>query len=400
MESQSDYSTRGCLLGKTVSPRLQQLEDDFIDNGGRFKEYKIKDLFSALKVSSKLSKLDISDEFTFPVYSSDSSNGGIYGYSNSPEFIVDDENNCYLVFGDHTRTFNIARQSFAVMDNVKVLKPFSKYWSDESLLYVATIWKKQIPNYGYSRHWKYAKSCLLKLPMYNGELAFDYMESYIRELEQERIRELEQERIRELDAYLKATGLNDYELTSEEKNSIEIMQNGGGKYKEFIIGDLFETFAGDVDLQNRDLTNTGEYFINSGVMNQGIKGRTTRKARIFDEGSLTIDFLGNCFYRDFKYKLATHNHVFSLQSDILKNQEISLYIAATFSYMKKSHSFNEMLTQTILKNYSIVLPVKDNDEIDYEFMDFFIKAVEKLCIKSVVDWKDRIIQTTKNVVNC
>lgn len=161
---------------------------------------------------------------------------------------------------------------------------------------------------------------------------------------------------------------------------------GGGKYKEFIIGDLFETFAGDVDLQNRDLTNTGEYFINSGVMNQGIKGRTTRKARIFNEGSLTIDFFGNCFYRDFKYKLATHNHVFSLQSDILKNQEISLYIAATFYYMKKCHSFNEMLTQTILKNYSIVLPVKDNDEIDYEFMDFFIKAVEKLCIKSVVLW--------------
>ena len=48
-------------------------------------------------------------------------------------------------------------------------------------------------------------SIVIDLPTYHDEIAFDYMESYIRELEQERIREL--------DAYLKATGLNDYELT-------------------------------------------------------------------------------------------------------------------------------------------------------------------------------------------
>lgn len=65
---------------------------------------------------------------------------------------------------------------------------------------------------------------------------------------------------------------------------------------EFKIGELFESYTGDVDLQNRDLTDEGEYFINSGVMNQGIKGRTTRKAKIFNEGSLTIDFFGNCYY--------------------------------------------------------------------------------------------------------
>ena len=79
------------MLGKNVSPRIQKLENDFIRNGGCFKEYKIEDLFRNLKVSLKLSKLDISEEFTFPVYSSDTSNGGIYGYSNFAEFIVDDD---------------------------------------------------------------------------------------------------------------------------------------------------------------------------------------------------------------------------------------------------------------------------------------------------------------------
>ena len=48
------------------------------------------------------------------------------------------------------------------------------------------------------------KDEVILLPSYNDKLAFDYMENYIRELEQDRIREL--------DAYLKATGLNDYSM--------------------------------------------------------------------------------------------------------------------------------------------------------------------------------------------
>lgn len=225
------------------------------------------------------------------------------------------------------------------------------------------------------------------LPVYNDQLAFDYMENYVREFEQERVREI--------DAYLKAAGLNDYGLTQAEKNCIELMQNGLVKYKDFRIGDLFESFTGDVDLQNRDLTKDGEFFINSGVQNQGIKGRTTRKAKVFNEGTLTIDFFGNCYYRDFRYKLATHNHVFSLSSPILKNQDVSLYAAAVFSYLKSRHSFNNMLTQTILKNNRIILPVDNNDEIDYQFMELFISALKKLCIRSVVEWKDRLIKTAK-----
>ena len=405
MESQSDYSTRGCLLGKTVSPRLQQLEDDFIDNGGRFKEYKIKDLFSALKVSSKLSKLDVSDEFTFPVYSSDTSNGGIYGYSNSPEFIVDDENNCYLVFGDHTRTFNIARQSFAVMDNVKVLKPFSKYWSDESLLYVATIWKKQIPNYGYSRHWKYAKSCLLKLPIHNGELAFDYMESYIRELEQERIRELEQERIRELDAYLKATGLNDYELTPEEKNSIEIMSKGGLNYKEFKVLDIFtvkntqSVMKSQVDFCSGDIP-----YVTAGETNNSIASYISAEPSIIDKGNCIViggkstvvtyqeqDFVSN----------DSHNLALYMKETDKKSKYTQMFFVTLLSFkLKQLYNWGNSISNKKIQKDTIHVPVNQNGDIDYQFIELYSKAVEKLCIKSVVDWKDRIIQTTKNVVNC
>lgn len=44
------------------------------------------------------------------------------------------------------------------------------------------------------------------------------MQDRVTELEQEHIAELEQDRAAKLDAYLKATGLNDYELTEDDKH--------------------------------------------------------------------------------------------------------------------------------------------------------------------------------------
>ena len=46
-----------------------------------------------------------------------------------------------------------------------------------------------------------------------------------------------------------------------------------------------------------------------------------------------------------------------------------------------------------------MLPVNQNDEIDYEFMETYIRAIEKKVIKNVVDWKDKEIERTKDVVS-
>lgn len=43
-----------------------------------------------------------------------------------------------------------------------------------------------------------------------------------------RVRKLEQERVRELEAYLKAAGLESYELSDEDRNILALHKNGGG----------------------------------------------------------------------------------------------------------------------------------------------------------------------------
>lgn len=168
--------------------------------------FKVGDLFELQKVSNKLAKENLSDEYEYPAYSSDTRNNGIIGYTDNPEFICDDTTPVYITFGDHTRTFNIARKSFSVLDNVKVLIPCCD--NDEVLLYLMNVWHKQIPNLGYARHWKVAKDGILSLPIQtnvNGNPIIDteykyhpdgyipdweYMEKYIKATEKVVIRDV------------------------------------------------------------------------------------------------------------------------------------------------------------------------------------------------------------------
>lgn len=166
-------------------------------NEVKWGEFKIGDLFEIQKISNMLSKEDLSDDYSYPAYSSDSENNGIIGYTNNPEFICDEKHPVYITFGDHTRTLNIARKSFSVLDNVKVLLPCTN--KNNSLLFMISVWKKQIPNLGYARHWKVAKNCILSLPITpENKIDFDFMEAFIRELRQLRVVEMRERSSRAL----------------------------------------------------------------------------------------------------------------------------------------------------------------------------------------------------------
>lgn len=121
----------------------------------------------------------------------------------------------------------------------------------------------------------------------------------------------------------------------------------------------------------------GEYFINSGVQNCGIKGRTNRPAMVFPPNTLTIDFLGNVYYRPYEYKMATHNHVFSLSGDVIRNELVGLYLVAQLSYLKKIFSFNDMGTWPRIKKQTIHLPVTNRGDVDFSFIEESIRTLEE-----------------------
>lgn len=154
-------------------------KDLIIKPADRYEEFSVKSLFKLIPSQNYIDRNKISDVGRTKVYSSTTSDYGLMGYIyEDPYFLINEKNPYYIIFGDHTREFNFVYNSFSTTDNVKVLSPINK--SKLTNLYILTLWKKHIPELGYSRHWSKAKNVVLKLPAIDEKTPdFEYMEKAI-----------------------------------------------------------------------------------------------------------------------------------------------------------------------------------------------------------------------------
>ncbi|MCQ2601907.1 MAG: restriction endonuclease subunit S [Treponema sp.] len=229
---------------------------------------------------------------------------------------------------------------------------------------------------------------------------FDFMESFIRELVEERIREL--------NAYLLATGLKDYTLTSEEENALEAFKTI--QWDNYRIGDLFEKInTKKLPYKAADLptTPTNEYLLpclTSSFHNQGLNYYAPKENATILKNVISIPSNSDV------YRAYFQSRDFTVLSDAYaikkKNSEIDFspqhYLFCVmcinkvtdlplYSYKTKLGGWN------VVQDKIFQLPTKDGKP-DYATMGTFIKAVEKLVIKDVVLYADSKIEATKNVV--
>ena len=357
-------------------------------NEVKWGEFKIGDLFEIQKISNMLSKEDLSDDYSYPAYSSDSENNGIIGYTNNPEFICDEKHPVYITFGDHTRTLNIARKSFSVLDNVKVLLPCTN--KNNSLLFMISVWKEQIPNLGYARHWKVAKNCILSLPITpENKIDFDFMEAFIRELEEERIRELA--------AYLKVSGFDNYELSKCESEALAHFNEL--KWKEFSYSEIFNHIKQGRRLKKGDQKPGKIPFVMAGTTNTGIVGYISNPIATFPKNSITIDIFGNTFYRNYDFGAGDDTGVYWNDDKNYSSEQMLYFSSCMEKSIRGKFSFGKKLRSSQSFNFRIFLPVNSDDSPDYAFMETFISAVQKLVIKDVVLYADKKIAATKQAVH-
>ena len=81
--------------------------------------------------------------------------------------------------------------------------------------------------------------------------------------------------------------------------------------------------------------------------------------------------------------MATHNHVFSLTGDIIRNEYVGLYLISQMSYLKQKFTFSNMGTWPIIKELPIFLPVTTTGSIDYVYMEQYIRSIEAEKIKKL-----------------
>lgn len=393
------------------------------------KEFIYSDLFKLLPQAFKVSKLEFTSNGRTPAYSSDTSNNGRLGFvDREPLFSITEKTPVYLVFGDHTKTMNIVHESFCVMDNVKVLLPKFEM-SDEVLLYITTAWKKAIPNLGYARHWSVAKTARFELPvMESSDPDHEYtVDDIDYEYMQDRIAELERDRIAELDAYLKATGLDDYELTDEDRKVLSLStkcasieadalgadrQNGQVVFKTFKVKDVFNriyTKCRKEDFDKREDTSTvsnEEFCIplvnaklgDNGIMFYGRKSDWNTQEMCIDVIQNGAVATGTVYAQPQPVGVLWDAYLIK-PIDKVESVEVLLYMAKCIEKITKERfSYDKKATWDRVKLCEISLPVTLDGSINFDYMERYIRAVEKLTIADVVKYRNKVIEAMKTIV--
>ncbi|WP_238741723.1 restriction endonuclease subunit S [Helicobacter pylori] len=246
------------------------------------------------------------------------------------------------------------------------------------------------------------------------DIDFHFMEKFIAELEQCRLAELE--------AYLKATGLENTTLSSDEENALSVFNgnnSGGGNtpcgltWQHFKLGDLFEKvsarFLGKGDkfkATSKSITDTHNIPLvyckkgNSGIMYWGKKGDFETYNNIISIIYNGVIATGLTYAHRDEVGILAESYFIKFKNgnpNFLCNLFIKTAIEKVL-YPKYSRD-NLATWANKVENELIILPTNQHGGIDFDFMRTLINALMKQIIQGVVQYCDAKIQTTKEVIN-
>lgn len=390
------------------------------------KEFRIGDLFDIIN-NPQLDKENFifSEREKYPYFTRTENNNGIYGYVK----YFDDAHlipGNSLAVGMISMQFHYMQHDFYAGQFTKTLIPKFRGFNENLAMYFIAILNKHSEYYQsyLVRHFKEKISeTVVELPVIeHSDLNHEYTVDDIDwQYMEDRIKELEEDRIKELDAYLKVTNLDDYELTDEDKKILSLSrksasnengsletdcENGTLRFKKFRIGSLFDVHpTKSYKLKNRELfaTRGNTPVLSNSSTNNGIGGycglEPTEEGKIITFSDTTTG-ADTMFYQ--KESFIGYSHVQGMYpyNSFVWNEKRYLYlISAIRKSAGNGWSYAVKFNRALVCELMVELPVTADGEPDFGYMERYIRAIEKLTIANVVKYKDKVIDTTKMLVN-
>ena len=333
-----------------------------------------------------------SDEFSLPALTAGIQNQGLNNYVPREGATILKNVISISANGANTGATFFQSKEFTVLQDayaIEWIDKNNKLNENQFLFFVSAINKAIYGSYEWTNKagWEKIKNNVIKLPVKYGKIDFEFMDSFVAELEALRVAELE--------AYLSITGLKDYNLTNDEKTAISKFKDVA--WKSFNLENLYGKATRGKRLKSDDRIMGELPFVTAGEENEGVSDFIGNNVTIFNENTTTIDMFGSAKYRNYKY--GGDDHI-----AVVHTENIDKYAAIFISTAIHKSSHNGQFSYD--KNFyakdadclNIMLPVK-NDKPDYDYMSKLISAIHKIVIEDFVKFTDERIENTKNVIN-
>ncbi len=379
---------------------MQELERQFKADGGTFEEYKIGDLF-IVKNNPQLDKehFTFSGNAQYPYFTRTENNNGVLGYVD----YLDEKhliNGNSLAIGMISMLFHYMSHDFYAGQFTKTAFPkFDGFNENVALYFISLLCKFQKIYQGVLvRDFEQTfYDSIVYLPTLEGEISFSYMENVIHELQNESIIKLNN--------YLKLNGLENTELTQEEKDAVLQLRSGEVKWKEFKVGELFDIHPTNAykltnshifhdDGKNPVVTNSS---VNNGITGYSNLSPTERGNMITYSDTTTSEGI---FYQPDDFVGYPHVQGLYPKRDSDKwNEKTLLFFVSLFRKTAGGRfDYANKFNRTIASQMLVSIPITTNGTIDWTFMQNLISAESRLAVRGVVKWKDSIGNISQNDV--
>ena len=293
--------------------------------------------------------------------------------------------------GKNTGATFYQNKEFTVLQDAYAIR-----WKDKNdilndchyLFLAGTISKAIYGNYEWTNKagWERIKTDKIFLPITSAKkIDFDFIEEFIAELEERSVAELE--------AWLRAAGFEDYNLTEGEQ--IALKEIDKLEYQIFNVEELFGKSTRGKRLKSADRVTGSLPFVTAGETDEGISAFIGNDVTVFPPNTTTIDMFGSAKYRNYEYGADDHIAVVHTQ-ELQKDAAIFVTSAIHKSSYNGQFDYGKNFYAKDADTLNIMLPA--NGVVpDYSKMATIISAVKKLVIKDVAEYANKKIRVAQQV---
>ncbi len=335
-----------------------------------WKEFLIGETFRVYSTSSGIDKNKLINlEGNIPYITRTDKNNGcdmFIGIQNSK--YKTDKNNV-ITIGLDTQTVFYQKTKFYTGQNIQILD-FDEL-NEHNAQFIIALLKIQMKKFNWGGNGatltRLKKTKILLPANSKGKPDYAFMESYMKQKEKEILEKYE-----------------NYVSLSEQN----IKLNSEVEWKEFKIEDVFKVSTGT--LLPKDALKKGKIARltatdnNNGIFDfyEPVNHKNYREVSNF----ISVSFLGSVFYHPYTASLDMKIHAVQIPNLEL-NRYIAEFLVFCFKRMASVFSYGDQLSSTDLPKKKILLPINNNGQPDFIYMENYMKALETRKLKQYLQYK-------------
>lgn len=350
--------------------KLMKLGFELLDYDVKWKEFFFTDIFKEIKRGKRLTKSNQIDG-NIPYVSSTGINNGVDNFIGNDEKVRKYANNLSLANSGSVGSCFYHKYEYIASDHITALT--SDYANEYVYKFMSTIISRLEEKYSFNREIndKRISREKLFLPIdKNDEPHWKYMSNFIKKLEKENI----EKTLNHIYIYI-------YIIAKRLENKY-LLKNT--LWKEFFIEDICEIKSGK-DIYERDRIEGQTPYVTATANNNGIGYFISNTNTTLQEKCISVNRNGSVGYSFYHSYPALFGNDTRKLIPKYEDAHVAKFISFMISSQKEKYGYGYKMGTARLKRQKILLPINEDESINYEFMKKYI-IQEIISIYSILDY--------------